>query len=1098
MQKKKIRKMALISFFLLVSNVLFAQTTPKIDLELKDATLKNFFTAIEKKTDYTFVYSNLDLTQRVSIEVKQTALDTVLKKVLIPKSITYTFDKKRIILNISKTSDKVLKRTVTGAITDMGGEPLIGASVIIKGTREGTVTNVDGNFQVLASDQDVLEISYMGYVSQQIKVKNNSHVSVQLQEDTEMLEEVVVIGYGTARKIDLTGSTSSLGGDKLKQKSSPQLSNQLQGQMAGVQITRTNGDPTQGATIRVRGITTLSENNPLVIIDGVPGNINEVAPEDVKDIQVLKDAASAAIYGSRAAAGVILITTKRAKNNEFHLSYNAEYGIDAATTKPKFANAVQWMKGINELAYNDGASSLYSAYSEELINNYMQLRSEDPDRYADTDFMELGLKSSTHHQRHSLSISGGTEKLKTNFSFGYYKSEALYDHKNYERFNVRTNNDYSISSWIHANVDVNMIYSKTVTPRNMEGSIIRDFMFRAPIYNAFWSDGRYADGKDGDNPIAKHALGGTNIGYYYRVGGKFQLDLTPVKGLTLTGIVAPRYSFDKTKDHHKKYDVYRIDGVATPGSGSATTNLSEGRNDNFSLTKQFYANYKLDINRHSIGLMAGYEDFTYKWEVLGASRTNYELNNFPYLNIGPEDYQYNSGSAGHNAYRSVFGRVMYSWADRYMLQANVRTDGSSRFAKGHRWATFPSISAGWIISEESWFKKNVVDYLKLRGSIGQLGNERIGSEFPYQAKLIYGTALLPNATTGEVDVAKTAYQMDYAFNDITWETTTTYGIGVDLGLWNSRLRVSADYYHKKTTDMLMQVGFPSYFGYNAPQNNVADMTTKGWDLELSWSDKINDLRYGVSFNLSDYRSKMGYMSDRQNIGDRHITEEGSYFNEWYGYKSLGIIVNEDDMYDERNRPIVTLTDNDKPGDIRYLDVNGDGRINASDRIRLGNSLPEWQYGGTIWAEWKNFDFNLSFQGIGHQLKYWSWPVKPFEFSAYAAPLNLIESHWSPTATDEQNAKAKYPRLTNGNGANVYADSDFYLFNGAYMRIKNITLGYSIPSNITKKFFINKLRVYFSANDLPAFSNYPKGYDPEWDRYNDLIMSSYVFGLNVSF
>lgn len=1098
MQKKSIRAIVCISFFLLMSNILFAQTTTKIDLELKNATLKNFFTAIEKKTDYTFVYSNIDLTQRISIDVKQTSLDSILKMVLSERNITYTFNENRIILNESIPSSKAAARTITGMVSDIEGEPLIGASIVIKATRDGTITDMDGKFRIQASTGAILEISYMGYISQQIKVGNNSNLAICMQEDSETLDEVVVIGYGTARKIDLTGSTSSLGGDKLRMKNTPQLSSQLQGQMAGVQITRTSGDPAAGATIRVRGVTTMQTNDPLVIIDGVPGNMNEVAPEDVKDIQVLKDAASAAIYGSRAAAGVILITTKRAKNNDFHISYNVEYGIDAATTKPKFANAVQWMKGINETAFNDGASSLYSAYSEDLINNYAQLRAEDPDRYADTDFMGLGLKSSTQHQRHSLSLSGGTEKLKTNFSLSYYNADALYDRKNYERFNVRVNNDYAIASWIHANVDVNMVHSKTATPRAMEGSIVRDFMFRSPVYNAFWSDGNYADGKDGDNPLAKHALGGINKGSYYRVGGKFQLELTPVKGLTLTGIIAPQYSFDKTKDHHTKYNVYRIDGVAIPGSQNATTNLSEGRNDNQSLTKQFYANYKLDVNRHSIGLMAGYEDFTYKWEVLGASRTNYELNNFPYLNVGPEDYQYNNGSAGHNAYRSVFGRVMYSWADRYMLQANVRTDGSSRFAKGHRWATFPSVSAGWIISEESWFNKNVVDYLKLRGSIGQLGNERIGSEFPYQAKLSYGTALLPNAATGAVDVVQTAYQMDYAFNNITWETTTTYGIGVDLGLFNSRLRVSADYYYKKTTDMLMQVGFPSYFGYNAPQNNVADMNTKGWDLELSWSDQINDFRYGASFNISDYRSKMGYMGDRQTIGNRNITEQGSYFNEWYGYKNLGIILNEDGMYDDRNRPIVTLTDNDNPGDIRYLDVNGDGKINANDRVRLGNSLPELQYGGSFWAEWKNFDFNLSFQGIGRQLQYWSWPVKPFEFSAYAAPLNLIESHWSPTATDAENAKAKYPRLTNANGANIYADSDFYLFNGAYMRIKNITLGYTIPSNITRKFMANKLRIYFSANDLPAFSNYPKGYDPEWNRYDDLIMSSYIFGLNVSF
>ena len=989
-------------------------------------------------------------------------------------------------------------KQITGKIVDNYGEPVIGANVLEKGTTNGAVTDIDGAFTISVSRNAVLSISYIGYKTIEVKVDNRSVYNITLEEDTEALEEVVVIGYGTARKADLTGSTSSLSGEKLQMKNTMQLSNQLQGQMAGVQITRSSGDPTAGATIRVRGVTTLSTNDPLVIVDGVPGSLSDISPEDVKDIQVLKDAASAAIYGSRAAAGVILVTTKRAKNNEFHLSYSMEYGINVATTKPKFANAIQWMQGYNEMAYNDGASSLYSAYSEDLINNYAQLHAEDPDLYPDVDYMELGLNNSMNHQRHSISLSGGTEKLKTNFSLNYYKTDAaLYDHKNFERFNVRINNDYEVNKWIQASVDVDMRYSNSNSPHTRNTPMM-DFMIRSPLYNAYWSDGSYADGKDGDNPLALHALSGTKRNKAFRLGGKFQLNIKPVKGLTLTAVAAPDFSFTKTKDHHKRYEVYRITGEAIPGANYATTKLEEKRDDTNSLTMQFYANYQLQLKRHSIGVTAGYEDYTFNWENLGASRTNYTLSNYPYLNLGPEDYQFNSGDAGHNAYRSVFGRVMYSWANRYMVQANVRSDGSSRFAKGHRWGTFPSVSAGWVISEEPWFNKKVVDYLKLRGSIGQLGNERIGSEFPYQAKLQFSTNLIPNASTGAADVVQTAYQMDYAFETLTWETTTTYGVGVDIGMLNSRLRGSFDYYYKKTTDMLMEVGFPSYFGYNAPQNNAADMNTRGWDLELSWNDQIRDFRYGVSFNLSDYRSRMGYMADRQRIANRQITQEGSYYNEWYGYKSMGIILNEAGMFDENGDPIAVISSNDKPGTIRYQDINGDGKITASgDRVPLGNSLPEMQYGGSLWAEWKNIDFNLSFQGIGHQLKYWSWPATPFQFQAYGCPLNLIESHWSPTATDAENAKVKYPMLTN-NTANIYATSDFYLFNGAYMRIKNITLGYTIPSNITKKFLVDKLRVYFSVNDLPAFSKYPDGYDPEWNRSGDLIMSSYIFGLNVSF
>lgn len=1072
-----------------------------ITLRMSNVTVKQAMDELKSKSGYSFVFSSQDVDthKNITVESDNQPLGHVISQIVAGQGLAYTIEGKTIILRKATAGlvQQQNNKRITGVVKDANGEPVIGANIVVKGTTNGTITDMDGNFVLDVPAGAVLHVSYIGYSDKEIPVGNQTVLTVSLAEDSRALDEVVVIGYGTARKIDLTGSTSSLGGDKLRVKSSPQLSTQMQGQMAGVQITRTSGDPSAGSSIRVRGVTTLSTNDPLVIVDGVPGSLMDIAPEDVKDIQVLKDAASAAIYGSRAAAGVILVTTNRAKDKEFHLSYNMEYGIDKATAVPKFANAVQWMQGYNELAYNDGASSPYSSYSEDFLNSYMQNRLTDPDRYPDTDFMSLGLKNHTNHQRHSLSLTGGTDKLKTNFSLNYYDADALYRNKSYERINVRSNNDYQINSWIHANVDVNLMYAKSLAPHSLEGSSMGDLMYRSPIYNVYWSDGRYADGKDGDNPIALNQLGGQNKIENFKVGGKFQLDITPVKNLVLTAIAAPTYTFTKGKDHKTRYDVYRISGDVIPGTGYANTSVEEQRNDTRSLTMQFYANYNFKIDRHSVGVMAGYEDYSYEWENEGASRLNYNLNNFPYLNLGPEDFQYNSGSAGHNAYRSVFGRVMYSWADRYMFQANVRSDGSSRFASGHRWGTFPSVSAGWVISEESWFNKKTINYLKLRGSIGQLGNERIGSEFPYQARLSFGTGFIPNAATGGADVVQTAFQSDYAFRTLTWETTTTYGIGADIALLNNRLRGSLDWYYKKTSDMLMQVGFPSYFGYNAPQNNAADMNTKGWDLEISWSDQIDDFRYGVSFNLSDYRSRMGYMADRQNISSRKITEEGSYYNEWYGYKSMGVILNEDAMM-ENGQKIPVLTNNDKAGNIRYVDIDGDGKITASnDRVRLGNSLPEMQYGGSLWAEWKNFDFNLSFQGIGHQLSYWNWPVSPFLFQAYSCPANLIESHWSPLASDAENAKAKYPKLTT-NDANIYAASDFWLFNGAYMRVKNITLGYTIPSDITKKFHVDRLRFYFSANDLPAFSKYPKGYDPEWNRFSDLLMSSYIFGLNVSF
>ena len=1067
----------------------------RVTINRTNVQLESILNEIESQTDYLFIYKDdVDVTSRKSIRVNNKSVSEVLLALLSGSSITYKMEGNHIVLTRKETTTLQQQQRISGTVTDEKGEPLIGVTIIIKGSTEGTVTDANGNFSLPANVNDVLQFSYIGYIPQEIILRSLKTVQVLLREDSELLDEVVVIGYGTARKSDLTGSVSSLNGDRLNKQTNPNLSAQLQGQMAGVQVMRTTGDPSSSSEILIHGVTTMSDSSPLIIIDGVPGTLDDVDPSEVQDIQVLKDAASASIYGSRAAAGVILVSTKRAKNNQLKMSYNYEYGIDMPTAMPKYARARDWMIFKNELTYNDGGDDLYGVYSQDFIDSYEANHAIDPDRYPITDWQDVLLKDQSNHQRHSFTLSGGTDKLLTNFSLNYYKGNSIIPGKEYERIYARLNNDFKINNWIHAKVDLNV----RLTDREYPNSPIYYTHHSHPLTTDFWSNGLISQGRDGENPYALLTLAGKQKTRGFGFSGKIGIDLTPFEGLTISAVAAPTYYLYKSKDWDTKFDLYDMEGNIYPNS--STTNLREDRNDNNSLTFQLYANYNKAFGQHALNLMVGYEDYAFNWENEGAWRNNYVLSSYPYLNLGPEDQQYNNGSAGHNAYRSYFGRLMYSYANRYLLQVNVRSDGSSRFAKGHRWGTFPSASAGWVVTEEPWLKDNkVLNFLKLRASIGQLGNERIGSEFPYQAKLAFGTGYLPNTSTGVSDVVQTAYQSEYAFDDLTWETTTTYGVGVDFGLLDSRLRGSFDYYYKKTTDMLMQVGFPSYFGYNAPQNNAADMHTRGWDFELSWSDHIDDFKYGVSFNLSDYRSKMGYMADRQNIGSGKITEEGSYYNEWYGYKSLGIILNADAMYDADGKKIAVLTNNDKEGNIRYQDIDGDNKITASsDRVRLGNSLPELQYGGSIWAEWKGIDFNLAFQGIGHILSYWSWPVTPFKYQAYACPLNLIESHWSPNATDAENAKAKYPKLTT-NDTNIYATSDFYLFNGAYMRIKNITLGYTFPKQLTQKFNVSKLRAYFSVNDLPAFSNHPKGYDPEWTSYgNDLITSSFIFGLNVSF
>lgn len=1100
------RIMKIIAILILCCTFSLAATTYaqefRVSIHKQNSSIRDILREIEENSEFTFFYNDnqVNVDRKTNINANNSSLEDVLAQVLSNTGYVYQIiDRQVLIKTATVNNPRVLQagRRLTGSVVDLKNEPIIGANVVIKGTTTGTITDFNGNFTLNVPENAILIISYIGYTTTEITVGNQSNITVVIEEDTEKLDEVIVVGYGTARKGDLTGAISSIKGETLTNRSTQQLSTSMQGQISGVQVTRSSGEPGSSATIRVRGVTTLSNNDPLVIVDGVPSSLNDVISSDVETMTVLKDAASASIYGSRAAAGVILITTKRAKEQQFSFDYNYEYAIDKPTARPTNGNVIDWMNIQNEVKWNDGASDPYSQYSQETIGSWLSNNATDPYHYPNTDWVDLLLKNSTSHEQHVLSVSGGTEKLRTKSTLNYQKGDGYYENKSYERIAGRVNNDYKITDWFRANIDLDFSKSNAISPSQIN-AIYWAYLV-SPYYTPYWEDGRYADVKDGANPIAGLQQGGRNKTNYYKFGGKAQIDITPLKGLTLSAIIAPRFAFTKGKKFTRAVPVYYENGSTTFMQSHKTTNLLETRNDNNSLTYQFYGNYQKTLGDHSFSAMAGYEGYSYRWENQDASRTNYLLDTYPYLNIGPEDYQYNSGSAGHNAYESGFGRLMYSYKNKYMIQGNVRTDGSSRFAKDNRWGTFYSMSAGWVMSEESWFKNDLVDYLKIRGSIGQLGNERIGSEFPYQAAINFGNSYMYDKSSQSVIALQNAAQVYYAFNNITWETTETYGAGLDFSMFNNRLRFTGDYYYKKTSDMLLTLGFPSYAGFSAPTQNAGDMYTKGYDLELSWSDQIGDFSYSVSANLSDYRSKMGYLGDKRTINGNYIYEEGSYYNEWYMYKTDGLFQTDADLYDADGNKYPTLTANDKAGNIKYVDVDENGVINSDDKVRMGNSQPEYLYGGNISVGWKSFDLNLSFQGIGHQRVLFNsaW-IQPLKEQWGAVPSLVLGDYWSQHNTEEQNLKAKYPRLTYTNTTNTYTGSDYWLFNGAYFRMKNITLGYSLPKEILNKISMKNIRLYFSVNDLPAISNYPKGWDPEIGSSSDFISTSFLFGVNVKF
>lgn len=1093
---------------------LYSQNTV-INLKLENATVEQVLDKIEKETDFSFLFTDksVDIDWKVNVDVHDKNINELLDILFGGTNVQYRIVDKQIVLsNRPLLAENVnQQKKISGKVIDANGDPVIGANVVEKETTNGTITDMSGNFVLSVNPNAVLSVSYIGYVSKDIQVKDRSSFTISLEEDSELLDEVVVVGYGTMKKKDLTGAVGTLKGESLSARKTTQLSTALQGATSGVLVTRDNSAPGATASIKIRGVTTIGESSPLVIVDGVPGDINQVNPDDVESMSVLKDAASASIYGSRAAAGVIVITTKRAKENDLSLNYNFEYGWEMPTRLPEYVGAQRFMEMVNELRYNDNnAGGWYQTYSEDQVNNWIKNNATDPDAYPITDWQDEILKNSAPRQTHSINIAGGSKVVQTKASFRYDKTDGIYVNRNYERYMIRVNNDFKINKYIEAHLDVNFKRSKSEEPHRNP----MDLQYRAtpPIYAARWSNGMWGDVKDGENTLAMITDGGLKTSWYNRLGGKAAIDISPIEGLKISGVIAPTYNFDKVKSFRKQVPfTYANDPNTVKGymNGFTTTKLTENRNDSYDVTTQFFANYNKSFGQHDLSAMIGYEDYYAFWENLSASRDQYELMNFPYLDIGPENLRDNGGNAEEYAYRSFFGRIAYSYASRYLLQVNFRRDGSSRFAPDSRWANFPSLSAGWVVSEEQFMKNlnwNWLSFLKLRGSWGTLGNERITmtknsstvqNYYPYQSALNFGSALFYSGNS--LNSMLSAAQQYYAVRNISWETTETWDIGLDANFLDGRLHFSGDFYKKKTKDMLLALEIPKFIGYDNPSVNTGNMHTTGYDLEIGWRDQVGDFRYSVSANLSDFISKMGNLGGTEFLGEK-VKMEGSQFDEWYGYISDGLFQTQEEV---DNSP--KLNNNVTVGDIKYKDISGpdgvpDGKISSEyDRVLLGGSLPRYMFGVNFSASYKGFDFSMMFQGVGSQNSRISRNmIEGLNTNWGGFPSILEGDYWSTNNTAAENAGVKYPRLTRNSVDANMSMSDYWMFNGRYLRMKNLTVGYTLPGVWTKKISMESVRFYLSGNDLFCLSKYPHGWDPEVSTTGYPITMSVLLGVSVNF
>lgn len=1002
-------------------------------------------------------------------------------------------------INLS-AQDKVV---LTGKVVTEDGQSVIGAGVVEKGTSNGTSTDIDGKFTITVSKDAILTVSCIGYVDNEVIVGDRNNLEIVISEDKRLLEEAVVIGYGTVKKKDLTGAVANVSGDKLANLQTTSLSQALQGSMPGVQVTRTSGLPGAGATIRVRGITTIGDSNPLIIVDGIPvTSINDVDVDDIESINVLKDAASASIYGARASSGVVLVTTKRAKPGILNIDYNGTFSVITRTTKPVMSGVQDYMRMMNEVEWNDSGNTPgeeYRIYPQDVIDNYYSLNAQDPDLYPITDWDALCVNKTAPRQKHRVSLTYGNNVIKSRAMLSYTKEDALYDGRSEEEFNGRINNDITINRFLAASVDMQFLHT---TYRNTSYNPIQAAYKYGQNRAALWSNGTIAEGHIGSNAWARLLYGGFDNSWRDVFNAKVSLTLTPFKNFSIQAVFAPSIRDKKSKTFINQVQYYNMDDAVTPAgyvSGCETNNLTEGRTDSMDLTKQLVANYSLDLaGSHHFTFMAGYEDHYAFSESLSAASDHMDLADYPYLSRGNLEYKSNTGNASENAYMSFFGRLTYDFKGRYLFQANARYDGSSRFHKDYRWGFFPSASFGWVLSQEPFFKNldlSAVNFLKFRASYGTLGNEKIGN-YPYQAIMDLGHVAMHNGTA--LESAMTAAQTSYNILDITWETTRTWNVGADATLLQNRLTLSGDYFRKETDNMLLALEIPDLIGYGNPDQNAGKMHTRGWEVQAGWNDRIGNFIYALSAHLSDYKSIMGDLSGIVFDG-ANIIKEGSEYNEWYGYKSAGLFQSMDDIASS-----ALLNSNVKPGDVKYVDISGpdgvpDGKISPEyDRVLLGGSLPRYQYGGNINLGYKHFDFTLTFQGIGKRTDRLTDDMVYQTVQWHNLPTFYAENRWSEHNTPEQNESAKYPRLSQLQyKGNNFAMSDFWLFDGSYFRVKNIGLSYTVPNALLKKIDVSKMRIYASVTDPFSIDHFPEGFDPE-ASVSAYIARTFNFGLQITF
>ena len=983
------------------------------------------------------------------------------------------------------------EKTVTGIVADEQGIPLAGANILVQNTTNGVQTDFDGKYAIKTAIGQVLVISYVGFKTQNITVGSANSINITLTEDAAQLNEIVLVGYGTQQKTSLTGSVATINAEQLEKQPVIQTSQALQGLSPGLTAIQSSGQPgSDGASLTVRGINSINRSSsPTIIIDGIEGSLNGLNSNDIANISVLKDAGAAAIYGNRGANGVILITTKRAKQGKASVSYNSYIGFQDPTNQPKPVDALTYLETVGDDA---------------LLQQYLA-NPDDRDNFPDTDWIDLLFSESGFMQSHNISVSGGSEAVRARASVSYQNQEGNIPNFGTERFQGRINTDFKVSEKFKINADINFRRINNTSPRGGNGV---NAAYRQPsIFPAIYSDGSFALPSTGGNPIAGTRITGLNESENNYFRGLIKATYKPIPELTLSATYSPEHSETYSTSFSPQYEVVEFFGqdpiIRSSGTNNEvqlTNGNSRGFTDNFFATAQYSKNF----NKHYVSLLGGYEFLKSQSNAFNATRYGFSIAGLEVLNAGSEENDSNSGSAGQNGLESVFGRFNYAYDDKYLLEFVLRRDASSRFAQGNRSGNFPSISAGWRITEESFMQSsNLFDNLKLKASWGQLGNQNIGSEFPYTALIALG-----NGHFLDGGVVQTAAQSVLSNPSISWETAEKTNIGLEFGLLNSRLSGQIEYYSNETNDLIGTQRIPSTTGLGSPQANIYSLKNSGIDLDIRWEDTIGEhFSYFVGGNFATVKNEVTDLNGVDFIiGGSSITQVGKPLGSIFGFKSLGIFQTPEEI-DAAPAQFGTL----EPGDIQFEDNNGrdadgnltgepDGVVNNDDRTIIGNSFPSKTFAINLGFDYKNIDFSVNAIGVTDREVFLTRNIVQPLFNAG----NIFEYHLTDSWTPE-NPNARFPILKPySGGSNNSRTNSTYVFDASYLRIRNITLGYTLPKSALEKVdFLSKVRIYATGQNLITLNkDLPDGIDvliPNGSQGNIYpIVTSYTFGINVTF